>query len=82
MVPMLPSYRNQSIDFLCKSFDWFLYEGNAGIYYSLMDQEIHIFCDLDMNSVVFIPLIIICFWIFQFLLLVPSRKKHVLKRGG
>ena len=22
------SYRNQSIDFLCKSFDWFLYERN------------------------------------------------------
>ena len=25
---MLPSYRNQSIDLLCKSMDWFLYEGN------------------------------------------------------
>ena len=28
---MLPSYRNQSIDLLCKSVDWFLYEGNTGI---------------------------------------------------
>ena len=27
---MLPSYRNQSIDFKCKSIDWFLYEGNTG----------------------------------------------------
>ena len=28
-MPVLPSYRNQSIDLLYKSFDWFLYEGNA-----------------------------------------------------
>ena len=28
--PVLPSYRNQSIDLLCKSLDWFLYEGNTG----------------------------------------------------
>ena len=30
-MPVLPSYRNQSIDLLCKSIDWFLYEGNTGI---------------------------------------------------
>ena len=29
-MPVLPSYRNQSTDFLCKSIDWFLYEGNTG----------------------------------------------------
>ena len=29
-VPVLPSYRSQSIDLLCKSIDWFLYEGNTG----------------------------------------------------
>ena len=29
-VSVLPSYRNQSIDLMCKSVDWFLYEGNAG----------------------------------------------------
>ena len=28
---VLSSYRNQSIDLLCKSIDWFLYEGNTGI---------------------------------------------------
>ena len=28
---VLPSYRNQSIDLLCKSIDWFLYEGITGI---------------------------------------------------
>ena len=28
---MLPSHRNQSIDLLCRSIDWFLYEGNTGI---------------------------------------------------
>ena len=32
-MPVLPSYRNQSIDLLCKSIDWFLYEGNTGIYW-------------------------------------------------
>ena len=28
-VAVLPSYRNQSTDLLCKSIDWFLYEGNT-----------------------------------------------------
>ena len=27
---IFPSYRNQSIDFHCKPFDWFLYDGNIG----------------------------------------------------
>ena len=27
---VLPSYRNKSIDLLCKSIDWFLCEGNTG----------------------------------------------------
>ena len=30
-MPVLPSYRNQSIDLQSKSIDWFLYEGNIGI---------------------------------------------------
>ena len=30
-VPVLSSYRNKSIDLLCKSVDCFLYEGNTGI---------------------------------------------------
>ena len=30
-MPVLLSYRNQSIDLLCKSIDWLLYEGNTGI---------------------------------------------------
>ena len=29
---MFPSYGNQSIDLMCKSIDWFLYEGNTGTY--------------------------------------------------
>ena len=29
-VPVLPSYKNQSIDLPCKSVDWFQYEGNTG----------------------------------------------------
>ena len=29
-MPVLLSYRNQSVDLLCKSIDWFLYEGNTG----------------------------------------------------
>ena len=28
--PMFPSYRNQSVDLLCKSTDWFLHDGNIG----------------------------------------------------
>ena len=27
----LPSYKNQSIDLLCKSIDWFLYDRNFGV---------------------------------------------------
>ena len=30
-IPVLLSYRNQSIDLRSKSIDWFLYEGNTGI---------------------------------------------------
>ena len=30
-MPVLASYRNQSIDLPFKSNDWFLYEGNTGI---------------------------------------------------
>ena len=29
-MPVLPSYRNQSINLQGKSNDWFLYEGNTG----------------------------------------------------
>ena len=32
-MPVLPSYRNQSIKMLCKSVDWFLYEGNTGSWW-------------------------------------------------
>ena len=32
-MPVLPSYRNQSIDLRSKSVDWFLYEGNTGIWW-------------------------------------------------
>ena len=28
---MFPSYRNQFVDLLCKSTDWFLYDGNIGL---------------------------------------------------
>ena len=30
-MPVLPAYRNQSIDLLRKSIEWFLCEGNTGI---------------------------------------------------
>ena len=29
-VPVLPPYRNQSINLHSKSIDWFLHEGNTG----------------------------------------------------
>ena len=29
-VPVVPSYRNQSIGLRSKSIDWFLYEGSTG----------------------------------------------------
>ena len=32
-VPVLPSYRNQSIDMHSKSIDWFQYEGDTGNYW-------------------------------------------------
>ena len=31
-VPVLLSYRNQSIDMVCKSSGWFLYEGKLALY--------------------------------------------------
>ena len=38
-MPVLPSYRNQSVDFLCKSIDWFLYEGNTATYWVKFDID-------------------------------------------
>ena len=32
LMPVLPSYRNQSIDLLWKSIDWFLYDGYTVIF--------------------------------------------------
>ena len=29
--PVLPLYRNYTTDVLCKSVDWFLYNGNIGL---------------------------------------------------
>ena len=29
-MPVLLSYRSQSLDLQCKSINWFLYEGNTG----------------------------------------------------
>ena len=37
-MPVLPSYRIHSIDLLCISIDWFLYEGNTGIYWTNMNS--------------------------------------------
>ena len=33
IMPVLPSYGNQSIDLHSKSIDWFLYEGDIGTYW-------------------------------------------------
>ena len=30
-MPVLPTYRDQSVDLHSKSIDWFVYEGNTGI---------------------------------------------------
>ena len=37
-VPVLPSYRNQSIDFHCKSVDWFLYGDHTSTYWVKLPQ--------------------------------------------
>ena len=48
-MPVLPSYRNELIDLLCKSIDWFLYEGNTDIswvkcyYEGLKDSFVTVF---------------------------------------
>ena len=31
LTPKLPSYRSLSIDLLCKSIEWFLYDDNFGV---------------------------------------------------
>ena len=41
-MPVLPSYRNQSLDLHSKSIDWFLQEGYNGTY-----QVNHCFCDIQ-----------------------------------
>ena len=38
---MLSSYRNQSNDLHSKSIDWFLYEGNTGTNFDLLQVDKH-----------------------------------------
>ena len=38
-MPVLPSYRNQSIDLHSKSIDWFLYVDNTGIFNQSKDLQ-------------------------------------------
>ena len=40
LVLVLPSYRNQSTDLLCKSVDWFLYESNTGSKWVMVPPSI------------------------------------------
>ena len=40
---MLPTYRNQSVDLLRKSIDWFLHEGNTGILWVNEDTATEIY---------------------------------------
>ena len=55
-VPVLRSYKNQSIDLLCKSIDWFLYEGSTGTQWvnrnSIIQSDIqkHLGMFLDIKS--------------------------------
>ena len=46
-MPLLPSYRNQLIDLLCKSVDWFLYEGNTGTSFLFQVTSFVIFDNFD-----------------------------------
>ena len=48
-MPLLPSYRSQSIDLLCKSTDWFLYEGDTGTWWFNKTQLTN--SDFPKNSV-------------------------------
>ena len=46
---MFPSYRNESTDLLCKSADWFLYEGNTAQLTYLFLLFIYYNKSLDCN---------------------------------
>ena len=50
-MPVSPSYRNQSIDLLCKSIDWFLYDGNFELMKATVGNHIQKFCPIDPNFV-------------------------------
>ena len=56
-MPVLPSYGNQSIDLLCKSIDWFLYEGTLELNGLICYWELRIIKNFE-DSVV---RILICF---------------------
>ena len=48
----LPSYRNQSIGFPCRSIDWFLYDGNFGVNLPFLHSR-HVDCLLYKSDKVF-----------------------------
>ena len=51
---MSPSYWNQSIDLLCISIDWFLYEGNTGTSYVNWDFSYNLWSGIDAKNRVFV----------------------------
>ena len=58
---VLPSYRNHSIDLLCKWIDWFLYEGNTGTWWVKSKlQIIHVATDIAL----FLPYSNNCFFMY------------------
>ena len=64
-MPVLPSYRNPSIDVQSKSTDWFRYEGNTGFYWVNLECSVY---QLQMY--------ISGFGIFSFFLINPMLGKY------
>ena len=75
-MPVLPSYRNQSIDLVCKSIDWFLYEGSTGIQWVNTVEMLIFHCIYAFNEkLASILLLIFILMLIQFLILVVRMKE-------
>ena len=56
---MFRSYRNQSVDLLCKSIDWFVYDEDTGEWVNDNDNDIENLQTKNISNILEISIIVL-----------------------
>ena len=81
-MPVSPSFRNQSIDLLCISTDWFLYEGNTGTSYVNWDFSYNLWSGIDAKNRVFVTASLISYCRITFPVVKSNFVNLIQNRGA